>query len=159
MHHLLARQVRVGFSRTGVQQTQKVIHFGHGTYRRARVLARCLLVDRDDRTQPRYLIYVRTLHLTDEAARIGRERIHITALTLGEDGVEGQRGFSRTAQARDHRQPLARDRYADVLQVMHPRSQHLYMSFVLYHSSIFNLQSSFSIRVQRYNKYLKYTRV
>ena len=70
MHHFLARQVRVRLARTGKQQTQKIIHLGHGAHRRTRVAARRFLVDGDNGTQAGYLVHIRPLHLSDEPAGV-----------------------------------------------------------------------------------------
>ena len=134
LDHRLAGQVRIGDTRAGIEQSQEIIHLCHRTYRRARVLARRLLVDGDDRTQARYLIHVRTLHLTDEPAGIRGEGLHVTPLTLSEDRIESQGRLTRPAEAGDHCQFFPRDRHADILQVVHPSPDHFDMSFVLCHS-------------------------
>ena len=91
LNHRFAGQVRIGDSCTGVEQTKEVIHFRHGAYGRTRIAAGGLLVNGDDGTQAGYLIHVRTLHLSDEPAGVGGERVHVPALTFGEDGIECQR--------------------------------------------------------------------
>src|SRR5262249_14356666 len=55
-------------------------------------------------------------------AGIGRERFHVTALALGVDGVEGERGFARAREPGEHHQPVARDFEIDVLEIVLARA-------------------------------------
>ena len=64
------------------------------------------------------MIDVGLLHHLEELARIGGERLHIAALPLGIDGVEGEARFAGTGQAGDHRQRIARDIDRNVLEIM-----------------------------------------
>ena len=90
VHHLLTRHGRVGTRRASIQQTQKIVDLGNRTHRRTRILIGGLLLDRNHRTQSRNLIDIRAFHIADELAGIGRQRLHIAALTLGIDRIEGQ---------------------------------------------------------------------
>ena len=103
LDHRFAGQIGIGDAGTGKEKTQEIIHFGDRADRRTRVLGGGLLVDGDNRAQAGNLIHVGTLHLADEPAGIGGERLHITALALGKDGVEGQRRLTRSAQTGDDR--------------------------------------------------------
>src|SRR5262249_50788381 len=47
-----------------------------------------------------------------------RQRFDGTALALGVDGVEGERGFARARESGEHHQPVARDFEIDVLEIM-----------------------------------------
>jgi hypothetical protein len=84
----------------------------------ARILGRCLLLDGDRRRQALDRIHVRLLHQFQELARIGRKRFDIAPLPVGIDRVEGERGFARARQPRDHGQPVARNLHVDILQIM-----------------------------------------
>ena len=90
MHHLLTRHGRVGTRGTRIQQTQEIVDLGNRTDRRTRVLVGGLLLDRHNGTQTRNLIDIRTFHIADELAGIGREGLHIATLPLGIDRIEGQ---------------------------------------------------------------------
>ena len=83
------------------QQAQVVVHLGHGADRRARVARRRLLVDRDRRREALDRVDVGLVHLPQELARVGRERLDVAALALGVERVEGERRLARSGQARD----------------------------------------------------------
>ena len=68
--------------------------------------------------EPLDLVDVRLLHLAEELAGVGRERLDVAALALGVDGVEGQGGLAGAGQAGDDDQLVARDLDVDVLQVV-----------------------------------------
>ena len=68
------------------------------------------------------MVDVGLLHHLEELARIGAERLDVAALPLGVDGVEGERGFARAAEAGDHRQGLARDVDVDILEIVLARA-------------------------------------
>ena len=89
-HHLLAAAVAVGSTGTGIEQTQVVVNLGSGAHGRSGILVGGLLLDADDRTETSNLIHIRTFHVAQEVAGIGRERLDIATLTFGKDGVEGQ---------------------------------------------------------------------
>ena len=91
------------------QQAQVVVDLGDGADGRARVLAGRLLLDRDRRREPLDRVDVGLLHLLEELARVGRQRLDVAALPLGVDGVEGERRLSRARQPGDHHQLVARD--------------------------------------------------
>ena len=130
MNHLLAGEVRIRLSCAGIKQTEEVIDFGDGSYRRTRIAGSGFLVDGDDRTESCDLVHIGPLHLSDETARVGREGLHIAALSLGEDGVERQGRLARAAETGDDRQLLARDSDADVLEIVNTRSDNLYVTVV-----------------------------
>src|SRR5205085_423875 len=67
--------------------------------RRARVARRVLLADRDGRADADDFVHIGFIHAFEELPRVSRQRFDVTALTFGIDGVEGQRGFARTAHA------------------------------------------------------------
>ena len=123
--HLLARDGRIGPRGTRVEQTQEIVDLRDGAHGRAGVLVGGLLLDGHHGAQPRDLIDVGALHRPHELPRVGRERLHVAALPLGIDRVEGQRGLARAREARDDHQFAARDLQIDVLEVVHPRSVYL----------------------------------
>src|SRR5206468_4759181 len=61
---------------------------------------------------------LRLLHLLQELARVGRERLDVPALPLGVDGVERQRGLAGARQPGDHDQLIARDLEVDGLEIV-----------------------------------------
>ena len=91
LHHLFARQIRIGYSGTRKEQTQVVVNLGSGTYGRTRILIRGFLLNGDHRTQPRNLIHIGPLHSSQEIAGICRKGFDVTTLSLGKDSVKSQR--------------------------------------------------------------------
>ena len=105
-----------------VQQAQVVVGLGDRAHGRARVPGRGLLVDRDGRRQALDGVDVGLVHLAEELARVGRERLDIPALPLGIERVEGKARLARPRQAGDHHQLVARERDRDVLEVVLARA-------------------------------------
>ena len=64
------------------------------------------------------VIEVRLFHHAQELPGIGRQRLDITALALGVDGIEGQRALARAGQAGDDNQLVTGQIEVDVLQVV-----------------------------------------
>ena len=102
----------------GEEEAQVVVDLGHGADRRARVLRGALLVDRDRRRQTLDGVDVRLLHLAEELAGVGGERLDVAALALGVDGVEGERRLPRAGEAGEDDQPVAGYDEVDALEVV-----------------------------------------
>ena len=81
-----------------------------------------LLFDRNSRGQPFDAVYIGLLHAREELAGIRRQGFDVTALPLGEDSVESERGFAGSGQAGDHGQLVARDVQVDVVEIVRPCS-------------------------------------
>ncbi len=105
-----------------VEQAQVVVDLGDGANGRARVAGGRLLVDRDGRREPLDRVDVRLVHLAQELARVGRERLDVAALALGVERVEGQARFPGARKTGDDDQPLARQLDGDVAEVVLPRT-------------------------------------
>src|SRR5207249_2849175 len=108
----------VGGSDARIEQSQVVVDLGDGSYGRARVVARRLLLDRDRGREALDQIDVGFFHQLQELARVGRERLDVAALALRVERVEGERGFSGARQPGDHDQPVSRQIDVQVLQVV-----------------------------------------
>ena len=87
----LAAHRAVGFADAGEQQAQVVVDLRDGANGRARVAVRRFLVDRHSRAEALDEVDVRIVHLAEELARIGAQRLHVAALAFGEQRVEGDR--------------------------------------------------------------------
>ena len=111
----------VGLANTRPQQPQVVVDLRDRADRRARVARGRLLIDRDRRREPLDRIHVGLVHLAQELARVGRQRLDITSLPLGVDRVERQAALARAGQPRDHDERISRQRQRDVLEVVLPR--------------------------------------
>ena len=108
----------------GVEKIEVAGDVGHGADGGARVVGDGLLLDGDDGRQAVHEIHVGLGHLRDEALGVGGERLHVTPLAFGIDGVEGEAGFARARQSGDHNQLVARNLHADVLEVVDARAVH-----------------------------------
>jgi hypothetical protein len=108
----------VGRAGAGVEQAQVVVDLGDGAHRGARVVAGGLLLDGDGRRQALDQVHVGLFHQLQELPRVGRQALHIAALALGVERVEGQRALAGAGQAGDHGELVARDVEGDVLQVV-----------------------------------------
>ncbi len=108
----------VRYADGGVEDAQIIVDFGDGADRGARAAVGGLLFDGDGGAQTVDGIHFGAFHLIEELARVGRERFHVAALALGVDGVEGERGFAGAAQARDHREGVARDFDVDIFEIV-----------------------------------------
>ena len=62
------------------------------------------------------------MHLIEELPRVSRKRLDIFALALGVNGVERQRGLSRTAQASDYHQLITGNIQRKILEIMLTRA-------------------------------------
>ena len=83
----------------GEKQFQVVVDFGRGADRRTRITRIDLLFDRNGRGYAGDEIDLGLVDLAEELPGIGRQAFDITPLPLREDGVEGERRFTRTGKA------------------------------------------------------------
>ena len=131
LHHFLACGIAICSAGTGIKQSQIVVNLCCCAYGRAWVFVGCFLVDADNRAQACYLVHVGAFHSAQKIACVGGERLHVTTLTFGKDGVEGQRRLARTRQSGDDRKAIARYFHIYVFEIVHPRAPHIYL-FVLH---------------------------
>ena len=68
--------------------------------------------------QPLDEVDVGLVHLPEELPRVGRQRLDVAPLALGEDRVEGQRGLARPGEAGEDDEAVAGQLDADVLEVV-----------------------------------------
>ena len=68
--------------------------------------------------QPLDEVDVGLVHLAEELAGVGRQRLDVAALALGEDRVERERGLARPGQAGEDDQAVPREVEGDVLEVV-----------------------------------------
>ena len=110
IHHLidallcdrLATVRAVRASRARIEQAQIVVDLRHRPDRRARIVTRRLLVNRDGGRQPLDVVHIGLVHLPKELPRVGRQRLHVAALPLGVDCIKCERGLPRAGEPRHH---------------------------------------------------------
>ena len=110
------RAVRLADARE--QQPEVVVDLGDRADRRARVAVGRLLVDRDGRRQALDEVDVGLVHLPEELPGVGRQRLDVAALALGEDRVEGERGLARPGEPGEDDEGVAGQVERDVLEVV-----------------------------------------
>ena len=110
----------VGHAYPRPQKPQIVIDLRHRTHGGAGILAGGLLIDGDGRREAVDIVHIRLIHLPQKHTGVGAEALHIPALSLGVDGVEGQRAFTAAAEPRQHHQLVPGDGDVDILQVVLP---------------------------------------
>ncbi len=105
-----------------IEQPQVIVDLGDGAHRRARIVRRRLLLDRDGGRQPLDQVDVGLFHQLQELPRVGGQRLDVAALALGVERVEGERALAGAGQAGDDDQPVSRQIEVDVLEVVRARA-------------------------------------
>ena len=101
-----------------VQQTQVVVNLGHCAHRGAGVARGGLLVDGHRGAQALDELDVGLVHLAQELTGVGGQGLHVTALPLGEDRVEGERGLARAGQTGEDDHRVARQVQVHALEIV-----------------------------------------
>ena len=117
---LLAADGAMGRAHPGPEQAEIVVDLGDGAHGGARVLAGGFLVDGDGGGQALDVVYIGLLHLAQEHPGIGAQRLHIPALALGVQRLEGERRLARAGQAGEHHQLVPGDGDIDIFEVIFP---------------------------------------
>ncbi len=131
-YHRLAGHRRICGRSSGEEKAEKIGDFGYGAHCGAGIVAGGLLLDRYDRAQARDALHRRFFKNSHKVLGVGGKGVHIAALTLGVDGVEGERRLAAAAQSRDYDKFAARYVYIDVLQVVCPGSAHFNESVLIH---------------------------
>ena len=101
-----------------VEQTQVVVDLRHGAHRGPGIARGGLLVDGHRRAQTLDELDVRLVHLPEELTSVGGQGLHVAALPLGEDRVEGQGGLARARQSGEDDHRVARQVQVDALEIV-----------------------------------------
>ena len=88
--HLIARYWRKGVSHAGVEEFEVVVNLGCSAHRRTRVTSIYLLLNGDGGRNARNKVNIGLIDTSQELTSIGREALHITALALGKNCIEGK---------------------------------------------------------------------
>ena len=109
----------------GVEDAEEIVDLGDGRHGGPGVLARGLLLDGDGRRDALDEVGVRLVHPLQELAGVGGQGFDVAALALGVQGIEGQGGLPRAADAGHDDELVQRDVHVHVLQVVDPDSAEL----------------------------------
>ena len=120
--HFLPADRGIGPADAGEEQPQEIVYFRRGGDGGAGIADIDLLLDGDGRGDALDHLHVGLGHPAEELPGIGGEALREAALALREQRVERQGGLSAPGNARDHHEPVARDLYRNVLQVVDLRS-------------------------------------
>ena len=101
-----------------VQQSQEMIDLGERRDGALASAAARALLDRDRGRDSEDRVHVGSRRALNELARVGVERLEIAPLALSEQDVESERRFSRTRDAGDDGEFVARDLDVDGFQVV-----------------------------------------
>ena len=110
------------YRRAREQELQVVVELRHGAHGRAGGAHRIRLIDRDRGRDALDGIHHGAIHAIQELPRVRREGLDIPALTLGVQGVEHQRGFSRAADSRYDDQLVDREVEVEILEIVLTRA-------------------------------------
>src|SRR5688500_647 len=106
--------------RTGarVEQAEVVVDLGYRPDCRPRIVPGGFLLDGNRGRESLDRIDIRFFHEAEELPRVRGERLDVAPLPLGVDRVEREGGFTRSGEAGNDGQAVARDRYIDVPEVV-----------------------------------------
>ncbi|WP_152609718.1 hypothetical protein [Geobacter anodireducens] len=102
----------------GEQELQVVVQLRHGPHGGAGGAHRVGLVDGDGRRNPVDPVHGRAVHPLQELTGIGGKGLHVAALPLGVDRIEGERRLPRTGNAGDDNQLAQGKVEIEILQVI-----------------------------------------
>ena len=119
---LLAALGAVGGAHPGPEETEIVVNLRHRAHGGAGILAGGLLVDGDGGRKSVDIVHIGLLHLAQKHPGVRTEGLHIPPLSLGVDGVKGQRGLAGAGKSGEHHQFVPGDVHINVFQVVFPGS-------------------------------------
>ena len=120
--HQLSATTAMQLRRARKKQFQVVVQLGHRADGGARGTHRIRLVDGDGRRDAADGIHLWLVHALEELPRVGREGFDVAALTFRINGIEGERGFSRTTDPRDDGELAQRQFQREIAQIVLARA-------------------------------------
>ena len=117
--HQLSAHRRIRLPDAGVKQFEVVVHFARGAHGRTRIGGIDLLADGDGGCDAFDVLYLRFVDAPQELTGVGREALHVPALSFGVQGVVGQGGLSAARKSGEHDELAVRKCQVDVLEVVH----------------------------------------
>ena len=124
-HHRLAGEIAAGLAPAGVEQAKEIIDLGGGADGASRIAVYGFLLDGDYGRKAGDAVYVGTFERSEHVAGIGGERLDISPLALGVDGIERQRRLAAAAEARDYGERPVGNAHVNIFEIVDPRSDHL----------------------------------
>ena len=103
------------------QEPEEVVDLRSRADRRAAARRGVLLLDSDRRRNALDAVHQRFRHPLEELFGIRRERLDVTALALGVEGIERQRALARPRWSGDDREGAPRQLDGDALEIVLPR--------------------------------------
>jgi len=107
-----------GLARSGEDELEVVIDRGQGSDRGARALDAAGGLNRQRRRNALDGLDLGTRQALQELAHVRREGLDVAALALGVQGVEGEAGLPRSADARDHGEGVEADDQVEAREVV-----------------------------------------
>ena len=124
--HLVSADGTEGVSHAGKEHTHVLVYLGAGTHGGARIAAAHLLLYGNSRGNTLDIVTLGLAHTAKELTSITGKALHIAALTLGIQCIEGKAGLARTTDTSDDNELVARYLHIYVLQVVNPGAFYLY---------------------------------
>ncbi len=118
LFNLFSADRTMGYSNSCIQQTKIIIYFRHSSHRRSGIPIGGFLINGNSRGKSLNPFHIRFFHLSQKLSGIGRQRLHISALTFSINSVKGQRGFPGTAQPCQNNKLISRNVHIQIFQVM-----------------------------------------
>ena len=128
LYHALPTFIGIGGCSTGIKKSEEIIHFGHGSHRRTRILVGSLLFYGDYRRQSGYLVNVRTFKIAKEVTGIGRKSLDVSPLSFCIERIKSQTGLAASGKTGNDRKTTARNADINILEVMDTGTHNLYSS-------------------------------
>ena len=100
------------------KQPQIIVNLRGSRNSRTRVARGIFLPNGHRRSDAGDFVDIRFFHALEKLARVRGQRFDVAALALRVNGVEGERGFSGAADARDHGNGVVRNFDADIFEVV-----------------------------------------
>ena len=117
--HQLSAHRGIRLPDAGVKQLEVVVHFARGAHSRTRIGGIDLLADGDGGRDALDVLYLRFVDAPQELTGVGREALHVPALSFGVQGIVGQGGLSAARKSGEHDELAVRKCQVDVLEVVH----------------------------------------
>ena len=104
------------------EQPKVIVDLSGSSDSRARRSGGIALTNGDRWSDSKHFIDFRSFDAFEELSCIRRKRLDVSPLAFGIDGVEGKRGFTGAAHARNDGQRIVGNLKVDVLEIVNPNA-------------------------------------